>query len=261
MSINKKATLHEQLTDRNQSALKRYQAMVLGTDSMWYLIKFELIMLFTCALPGALGVLLRKSLYPSILGSVGKNVVFSRNITIRHGLKIHIGDNCIIDENVSLDAKGESNIGLRIGNDTIISKNAILSCKNGNIHIGNHCAIGINNLIHALEHSDVKIGDDVLVGAFSYFIGNGPYVSDELDTPFKKQGMTSLGGIVIEDNVWFGSHVKVLDGVTIGRSSIIGAGSMINKSIESYSVNAGTPARKISQRHAQNTASEQSSHH
>lgn len=253
MSVNKKTTLHQQLTDNKQSAFKRYQAMVMGNKSIWYLIKCELITLLSCSLPGALGVVLRKKLYPLILASVGKNVIFGRNITIRHGLKIQIGDNCIIDDNVSLDAKGIDNQGLFIGHDTIISKNTILSCKNGNIRIGNNCAIGINNLIHALENSDVNIGNDVLVGAFSYFIGNGPYVTDELDTPFKQQGMTSKGGIKIENNVWFGSHIQVLDGVTIGKSSIIGAASMVNKSIDEQSVYAGTPARKISQRQAKNS--------
>jgi len=51
-----KGTLHEQLTDSSKSAFGRYQELALGSDSIWYLIKFELIMLFCSWVPGALGL-------------------------------------------------------------------------------------------------------------------------------------------------------------------------------------------------------------
>ena len=241
-------TLHEQLTDESKSAFGRYQDLALGSDSFWYLLKYELIMLFSSWVPGALGLVLRKFLYPFVIGEVGRNVVFGQGVTIRHGPKISIADGVIIDDGAVLDAKGGSNKGIVVGANTIVSRNVVLSCKNGDIAIGAGCTLGMNTIVHAMEGSDVSIGDEVLIGAFSYFIGSGPYVSDDLELPFKKQGMTPLGGIEIADNVWFGSHVQVLDGVTIGTGSIVGTSTVVNKSVGDFDVVAGVPMKVLKNR-------------
>lgn len=241
-------TLHEQLTDGSKSSFARYQDLALGSDSLWYLFKFELIMLFASWVPGALGLVLRKFLYPHILGSVGRNVVFGQNVAIRHGLKIIIGDNVIVDDGAVLDAKGGANTGIVIGADSIISRNVVLSCKNGDISIGSGCTVGISTLMHAMQGSDVSIGDKVLIGAFCYFIGSGPYATQSLELPFKEQGMLPQGGIVVANNVWFGSSVQIFDGVSIGTGSIIGASTVVNKSVDDYAVVAGVPMKQLKSR-------------
>ena len=241
-------TLHEQLTDGSKSAFGRYQDLALGSNSVWYLIKYELIMLFASWVPGALGLVLRKTLYPLLLGSVGRNVIFGQGVAIRHGLKITIGDGVIIDDGAVLDAKGGANKGMSIGTNTIVSRNVVLSCKNGDITIGENCTIGISTLIHAMEGSNVTIGDNVLIGAFCYFIGSGPYGSDDLNKPFKQQGMFPQGGISVSDNVWFGSHVQVLDGVNIGHSAIVGASTVVNKHVDEFDVVAGVPMKVLKNR-------------
>jgi len=242
------ATLHEQLTDGSKSAFARYQDLALGSNSIWYLIKYELIMLFASWVPGALGLVLRKMLYPTILGDVGNNVIFGQGVAIRHGQKITIDDGVIIDDGAVLDAKGSSNIGIAIGKNTIISRNVVLSCKNGDITIGSGCTVGINTVVHAMEGSNIEMGDYVLIGAFSYFIGSGPYGTESLDLPFKQQGMVPQGGIKIVDNVWFGSHVQVLDGVSIGSGSIVGASTVVNKNIAEFDVVAGVPMKVLKNR-------------
>lgn len=241
-------TLHEQLTDGSKSAFSRYQDLALGSESIWYLIKYELIMLFSSWVPGALGLVLRKFFYPFVIHSVGRNVVFGQGVVIRHGNKISLAEGIIVDDGAVLDAKGSSNTGIVVGANTIVSRNVVLSCKNGNISIGSGCTVGMHTLVHAMEGSDVDIGDDVLIGAFGYFIGSGPYVSDDLGLPFKKQGMTPLGGISIANNVWFGSHVQVLDGVSIGSGSIVGASTVVNKSVSEFDVVAGVPMRVLKNR-------------
>ncbi len=228
--------------------MQRYQALALGSDSLWYLFKFEMVMLLSSWIPGALGLVMRKFLYPFILGEVGRNVVFGQGVAIRHGLKIKIADNVVIDDRVTLDAKGESNQGIQIGADTIVSRNVVLSCKNGDINIGSHCTIGISTIVHAMQGSDVAIGDDVLIGAMSYFIGSGPYISDALDVPFKQQGMAPQGGIQVENNVWFGSNVQVMDGVSIGSGAIVGTSSVVNKNVDALAIVAGVPARRLKSR-------------
>lgn len=241
-------TLHEQLTDNSKSAFARYQDLALGSNSLWYLVKYELILLFASWVPGALGLVLRKALYPFIIGKVGRNVVFGQGVAIRHGQKITIGDGVIIDDSAVLDAKGGSNRGILIANNTIVSRNVVLSCKNGDITIGSGCTIGISTLVHAMEGSNVTIGDNVLIGAFCYFIGSGPYGTASLELPFKKQGMTPKGGIKVADNVWFGSHVQVLDGVVIESGSIIGASTVVNKHIAEFDVVAGVPMKVLKNR-------------
>ena len=59
--------------------------------------------------------------------------MFGQNVVLRHPHKIHIGNNVVIDDNCLLDAKGESNRGIRIGDGVFIGRNTILSCKNGDI--------------------------------------------------------------------------------------------------------------------------------
>ena len=241
-------TLHDQLTDSSKSAFARYQDLALGSDSIWYLLKYELIMLFTSWIPGALGLVLRKLCYPLIIGKVGSNVIFGQGVAIRHGEKITIGDGVIIDDGAVLDAKGGTNQGIAIGDNTIVSRNVVLSCKNGDISIGSGCTIGISTLVHAMEGSDVSIGDTVLIGAFCYFIGSGPYGTEDLQLPFKQQGMLPQGGIKVANNVWFGSHAQVLDGVAIESGSIIGASTVVNKNIGEFDVVAGVPMKVLKNR-------------
>ena len=240
--------LHDQLNDPSKSSMRRYQDLALGSSSLWYLFKFELIMLFVSWVPGALGLLLRKTFYPRILGSVGRNVVFGQGVVIRHGMKISLADGVIIDDGAVLDAKGGTNTGIKVGVNTIISRNVILSCKNGDIAIGSDCTVGISTLVHAIEGSDVSIGDYVLIGAFCYFIGGGSYGTESLELPFKKQGSRPQGGISVADNVWFGSNIQIFDGVTIGTGSIIGASTVVNKDVVAFSVVAGVPMKVLKSR-------------
>ena len=73
--------------------------------------------------PGALGLALRKALFPSLLGACGRNVVFGQNVVLRHPHKIRIGDNVAIDDNCLIDAKGSSNQGITIGSGVFVGRN------------------------------------------------------------------------------------------------------------------------------------------
>ncbi len=67
-----------------------------------------------------------------------------RTSSLRHPHKIHIGSNVVVDDHCLLDAKGSSNRGIRIGNGVFIGRNTILSCKNGDIELGDDANIGFN---------------------------------------------------------------------------------------------------------------------
>src|SRR6476661_2495221 len=159
----------DQLFAPGSSARQKYASLVVGKTGLGALLKYELIVMFTQSVPGALGLALRKALYPLLLGSCGRNVVFGQNVSLRHPHKIHIGDNVVIDDNCLLDAKGESNRGIRIGGRVFVGRNTILSCKNGDIEIADGANIGFN--CEVFSASRVTVGKDVLMAAYGYIIG------------------------------------------------------------------------------------------
>ena len=63
--------------------------------------------------------------------------------------------------------------------------------------------------------------------------------------PYVNKTLTKKGKIIVEDEVWIGANVTILPGVTIGTCSIIGAGSVVTKNVDPYSIYVGIPARKI----------------
>ena len=234
----------KELFDKKKSSMQKYQELILGQKGLWKLIKYEFVMTFTNWLPGALGLLLRSKLYPMIFGSVGRNVAFGTNIAIRHPHKIHIGDNVVIDDHCVLDAKGEGNKGLTIGNGVFVGRNTILTCHDGDIVLEDNVNIGFNCVISSL--GSIVIKENHLMAAFCYLVG-GDHVADRTDVPILNQGRTAKG-IMIEENIWLGAGVAVLDGSTIGRDSIVGAHAVVNGEINPYSIAVGAPAKTIRDR-------------
>ena len=151
-----KTELQSALTDTGRSALKKYQDVVVGLPGLFGLIKYEILTSFFGPLPGAPGLFLRKKFYRSLFGQIGKNVVLGKSITIRHPHKIHIGDNVVIDDYAVLDAKGTHNKGIVIGNNVMVGRNTVISCKDGNIIIGDNSNIAMNCFIQSAR--EVKIG-------------------------------------------------------------------------------------------------------
>jgi len=68
-----------------------------------------------------------------------------------------------------------------------------------------------------------------------------------IDTPIREQGST-MKGIAISDDVWIGAGCRILDGVEIGKGSIIGAGTVLTKSVPEYSIVVGIPGKVIKRR-------------
>ena len=170
------ARAQEQLFAAGKSGRQKYEELVVGRRGIGPLIKHELVVLAAQARSGALGLALRKILYPLLLGSCGRNVVFGQNVVLRHPHKIHIGGNVAIDDNCLLDAKGETNRGIRIGDGVFIGRNTILSCKNGDIELADGANVGFNCEIFSA--SRVTIGRMVLMAAYSYVIGGDHDFSD-----------------------------------------------------------------------------------
>jgi acetyltransferase-like isoleucine patch superfamily enzyme len=234
----------DQLFAKGTSAREKYAALVIGRTDLGSLLKYELIITLTQGCPGALGLALRKALYPSLLGSCGRNVVFGQNVVLRHPHKIHVGDDVVIDDNCLIDAKGESNAGIRIGSGVFIGRNSILSCKNGDIELANGANVGFNCEIFSA--SRVRIGANVLMAAYSYVIG-GDHDFSDASRPVLEQTRRSAG-VSVGDGAWIGAGAKILDGVSVGEGAIIGAAAVVREDVEPRAVAVGIPARVVSTR-------------
>lgn len=239
--------IQESITGKQKSRLKRYQEMVIGSEKLSDLLKYELITTLFSWVPGALGIALRGKLYPFLLGEVGKGVVFGTNIVLRHPRKIYIGDSVIVDDNVLLDAKGSSNRGIRIHSEVFIGRNSILSCKDGDIELRERANIGFNCEI--FSSSKVVIGADNLIAAYSYIVGGGNYRTDNPALPMNQQpDFQGRGGVTLGEDVWVGAHSVILDGVRISRGCVIAAGAVVTKNAPEYAIVGGVPAKVIGNR-------------
>jgi acetyltransferase-like isoleucine patch superfamily enzyme len=243
----------DQLFDPKQSARHKYASLVIGRPGWGALLHHELVVLLAQGVPGALGLALRKMLYPSLLGACGRNVVFGQNVVVRHPHKIRIGDNVVIDDNCLLDAKGESNQGIAIGSGVFIGRNTILSCKNGNIVIEDGANIGFN--CELFSASDVVIGRETLLAAYCYVIGGDHDFSDP-SRSILEQSRRSVG-VRVGAGAWLGAGAKVLDGVTVGDRAIVGAAALVREAVPAGAIAVGVPAKIVGQRDARTASGAQ----
>lgn len=244
MAVNQVPRVQDELSRPGVSARDKYAALIVGKPGLGPLLKYEMVVMLSQSVPGALGLALRQSLYPLLLGACGRNVVFGQNVVLRHPHKIHIGDNVVVDDNCLIDAKGESNAGIRIGNGVFIGRNTILSCKNGNIDLADGANIGFNCEIFSA--SRVRIGRNALVAAYCYLIG-GDHDFSDASRPVLDQARKSAG-ITVGDGAWLGAGAKLLDGVDIGANAVIGAGAVVRDSVPERATAVGVPARVVGTR-------------
>jgi acetyltransferase-like isoleucine patch superfamily enzyme len=142
----------------------------------------------------------------------------------QRGTDTILGEGCVIDDFVKIKHVGGSG-HVEIGDHSYLNSGTVLYSGNG-IYIGNSVLIGPNCSLTPVNHQ------------FS-----------ATDIPIRLQGfMPSRGGIIIEDDVWIGACVTILDGAIIRKGCIIGANSMVNGDTEPYGIYFGTPAKLVKMR-------------
>ena len=238
-----------QLLDQRKSPLAKYADIAVGRKGLGALLSYDLACWLASPMPGALGYFVRGKVYPRLLGQAGKGLVIGRNVCIRHPGRIRIGKEVVIDDNCVLDAKGDSDDGITIGDGVILGRNTIVSCKGGSIEIGDNTNISANCML--ISETRLSIGSNVLIAGMSYMIAGGNHSIERTDIPIIAQPMVQKGGVRIGDNCWLGANVTILDGVTIGRDSVIGAGSVVTGDIPDLAIAVGAPARVVRHRNAQ----------
>lgn len=236
----------KELIDAKRPLAAKYASLFVGKRGLWPLLKYEFIQMFVAPVPGALGLWLRKVFYPRILKKVGRGVVFGRNITLRHPHKIEVGDNTFIDDLAVLDAKGESNAGIRIGANAFIGRNAALSCKEGSIELGDYANLSAGCSL--LSETIIRVGRYAFLAGGCYLVAGGNHPITDTTKPIMFQPSEAKGGIEIGEDVWLGAGVAVLDGVAIGKGSVVGAGAVVAASLPDYSYSVGGRALRVRDR-------------
>lgn len=140
------------------------------------------------------------------------------------GTNTYIDEGTIIDDFVKIKhVGGEGNI--KIGKNVYLNSGTALYSGNG-IKIGNGVLIGPNCSLTPVNHE---------------FRNKNKTIKEQRFGPSK-------GGIIIEDDVWIGSGVTILDGAVIKKGAVIGANSLVLGKVEEYSINVGVPCKKIGER-------------
>ncbi|MEM1173882.1 MAG: acyltransferase [Pseudomonadota bacterium] len=236
-----------QITDESSSALKRYQGIVVGERRFSFLLKFEFLTFFFSGMKGAAGLVLRQKLFPSLFKHCGRKVVFGTDVVVRNPRKIHFGDHVVVSDFAIVDGRSDSDVGLEVGDRTIVGQRAMLLCKQGQIKIGTDVGVGADCGLYAVGGNCLTIGNDCLIGPYTYF-GGTRYHFDQLDVPMRVQGHDLRGGITVGDDCWFGAGVSVMDGVTIGRGAIIASGAVVTSDVPDFAVVGGVPAKVLKYR-------------
>lgn len=139
---------------------------------------------------------------------------------ITFGENVTIGPEVVIEGTGVLRNLGE---GLTIGNNVGISQGSIISIR-GKVKIGDDCIFGPNVSVHSENH-----------------------IFDDIHVPIRLQG-ERREGVIIENDCWIGNGAIILDGVKIGRGTVVAAHAVVTNDVAPYSVIGGVPAKIISSR-------------
>jgi acetyltransferase-like isoleucine patch superfamily enzyme len=194
-------------------------------------------------LPLLPGKILRRSIYRSFFNKIGKAVRICPGAEFVLASGISINDAVKIERDVRISCKGR-NSKINIGTASMLDRGVdIRTHRQGQIEIGENTYIGPYT---CLSGDLIKIGKSCLIASQSGLYASN-HVFEDTSKPIKEQGFI-YKGIIIEDDCWIGNGVRVLDGVTIGRGSVVGAGAVVTKDIPPYSIAVGVPAKIVDKR-------------
>ena len=226
-------------------SMLRYFLAGQSTSLPRYILEQALFAMFGW-IPSLAGIILRGLAYKLIIKSHGLPIIES-GVRILQAKNLRLGRGAYIDHGVYLHA---CPAGITLGDRTFVMHNSILHVFNfrglphAGISIGRDCFIGEANVIRG--QGGVTIGNDVYTGPLVQILAVNHVYADP-NKLIREQGITATG-IAIEDDVWLAAGVIVLDGVRIGRGSVVGAGAVVVSDLPPYSVAVGSPTRVVKDR-------------
>lgn len=193
--------------------------------------------------------MLRGALVRWRFGSAKGMFLIGKGVTIRQASYIHVGKNFIAQDHCEIN--GLSQKGLVFGDKVTIGNYAIIRPTNlyggeagVGLKVGNNSSIGPYSYIGCSGY--IEIGDNVMMSPrVSIYSENHNF--SETDRPMIEQGVTR-SFVIIEDDCWIAANAVILAGVTVGKGSVIAAGSIVTKDVPPYSIVGGNPARMIKSR-------------
>jgi acetyltransferase-like isoleucine patch superfamily enzyme len=182
-------------------------------------------------------------------GSSKGLVLIGKKVTIRHANKLFAGRNFIAEDYCEIHAL--SRRGIRFGDKVTIGSFVLIRPTNyyggelgEGLTVGNNSNIGPYSYIGCSGY--IEIGNNVMISPrVSIYAEN--HVVERTDVTMKEQGV-KREFVKIEDDCWIAANSVILAGVTIGRGSVIAAGSVVTKDVPPYSIVAGIPAKVIKKR-------------
>jgi len=135
--------------------------------------------------------------------------------------------------------------GVRIGWNSVVYSSVSIS-RLVNVSIGSNSFVGSSCVFTGGAHSNIRIGNCCDISNCIHFI-TGSHQIDS--TGLRMAGRGYAADIIVEDGCWIGYGALILPGVTIGKNSIIGAGSVVARDIPNGVVAAGNPCRVIRELH------------
>lgn len=161
----------------------------------------------------------------SKIGSWQGDGYFSASAQLTNPKQISLGKRPVINQRVWLAViQGSDGLGkITTGDDLHLAQEVIMASA-FHIEIGNGVTLGPRACIYDNNHNYANADQSVMT-----------------------QGIEGKK-VIINDFAWIGAHAIILPGVTIGKSAIVGAGSVVTKSIPDYAIVAGNPAQLIKYR-------------
>jgi acetyltransferase-like isoleucine patch superfamily enzyme len=157
---------------------------------------------------------------------------------IKNPDRIFIGDDVSIGMGSILKAQRENRVRL-LEDGEYVEK---IQKYDSKIVIGNR--VSATSVLHIAAFKEIIIEDDVLI-ASNVFICDGSHGFENTDIPYRYQNIVNIQPIRIKKGCWLGQNVVIMPGVTIGEFCIIGANSVVTKSVPDKSIAVGSPARVL----------------
>jgi len=157
-----------------------------------------------------------------------------------------ISKEAMLDKNVNLELPVYISPGVEIatncfiGKYTFINKNVIIY---KNVEIGKYCSLGRNCEIGLSSHPTNFLSTHLF-----QVKDNELFIRSEGNNKLLKQDWIKHRKVSIGSDVWIGAKVSIMNGISIGHGTIVGANSLVTKDVEPYSIIAGSPAKFIRKR-------------
>ncbi|WP_022664325.1 acyltransferase [Desulfospira joergensenii] len=169
-----------------------------------------------------------KFYFQNIVGNINNPFSIHHSTIFRNERQISIGSNVFIGKDITLNGRSKNHpYGIVLGESTYLKGNSYIDAYGGMIEFKGSSNLSQFSLIAG--QGKVTIGKYVIFGSHCIVLSSN-HIFNSLEVPYMFQG-DIVAPVVIEDNVWIGAGSIILSGTKIGRNSVIGAGSIVNKTV------------------------------